>query len=268
MDVEAPQGCKSAHTEPARRTAEHLMLHVDGVGFARRWTIAMALRDHWDGCFVEAQAWIDAGARWFANDPEVALTRGAIYESLAMLPSQAPSPFAASAGQWRRAGMHAVAERKRQLGEARRSLERAVSLDPALDRAQVRLARVLWHLGKGEDGRAGLEAVIARSGDDDVLHLAHLFLARVHQDAGRDEAAARGLSGRRSRCNPTPRPPPWASRMPSAPWASRTRRGTRSKPRWPPPGDLATGRPSGNTGPRTRGRARGMLDALRDELGP
>ena len=191
MDVETRQGCRSAHTDPARRAAEQLMLHVDGVGFARRWTIAMALRDHWDGCFDDAQAWIDAGARWFANDPQVALTRGAIYETIATLPSEAPTPYAAAAGWARTAGMVALAERKRRLTEARRSLERAVSLDPALDPGHVRLARVLWLLGKGEDGRAALEAVIARSRDDDIRHLAHLFLARVHQDAGREEPALR-----------------------------------------------------------------------------
>ena len=189
VDVEARQGCLSAQTEAVRRTAEHLMLQVDGVELVRRWTIAVALRDHWDGCFLDAQGWIDTGARWFAGDAEVALTRGAIYEALATLPSDAPTPYAAAAGWARTAGMVALATRRLQLTEARRSLERAVALDPGLDRAQVRLARVLWHLGKGEEGRAALDAVIARSRDGEVLHLAHLFLARVHQDAGRDAPA-------------------------------------------------------------------------------
>jgi tetratricopeptide (TPR) repeat protein len=189
VDVEAPQGCRSAHTDPARRTAEHLILHVDGIELARRWTIAMALRDQWDGCFPEAVAWIDAGARWFAGDAEVALTRGAIYETLAMLPSRAPTPYAAAAGRARTIGMVALAERKRMLGEARRSLERAVALDPGLDRARVRLARVLWHLGKGAESTPLLEAAIAGSREEDVHHLAHLVLARVRQEAGRHEDA-------------------------------------------------------------------------------
>jgi Flp pilus assembly protein TadD len=48
---------------------------------------------------------------------------------------------------------------------------------------------LLWHLGTADAARGALEGVIARSRDDAVLHLAHLFLARLHQDAGRREAA-------------------------------------------------------------------------------
>ena len=48
-------------------------------------------------------------------------------------------------------------------------------------------------LGKAEQARATLEAVLARSRDDGVRHLAHLFLARVEQDAGRTDEAVRGF---------------------------------------------------------------------------
>jgi tetratricopeptide (TPR) repeat protein len=115
----------------------------------------------------------------------VALTRGAIYETLATLPSEAPRPYETTHGGARMAGMGEMAERARLLNTARRSLEQAVALDPGLDRARLRLGRVLWHLGKAEESRAALDAVLARSRDGAVLHLAHLFLARVHQDAGR-----------------------------------------------------------------------------------
>jgi tetratricopeptide (TPR) repeat protein len=109
-----------------------------------------------------------------------------------MLPSLAPTPYAVEGGPARTMGMLARAERKQRLNEARRSLERAVVLDPTLDRARVRLARVLWHMGNGKESAPLLEAVVARSRDEDVLHLAHLFLARVHQEAGGHGAAVAG----------------------------------------------------------------------------
>ena len=190
-DTETRPSCESANTDPAKRTAEHLMINVHGVDPVRRWLIAVALQDHWDGCFLEARRWIDIAARWFAADAGVALARGTIYETYANLPSGAPRPYATPAGGARRAGLGEIAERANLLGEARRSLERAVALDPDLDRARLRLGRVLWHLGKREEAGKALEAVIGRSRDEDTLHLAHLFLARVHLDVGRVEAALR-----------------------------------------------------------------------------
>jgi tetratricopeptide (TPR) repeat protein len=190
-DTETAPGCESAQTDPAWRTAQHLMLHVDSLDFVRRWSIAVALQDQWDGCFTHAHRWIDAGARWFADDPEVALARGAMYETLATLPSRAPRPFDTSRSGARKAGLFAVAIRARLLNEARRSLERAVALDSAAERARLRLGRVLWHLGKREEAAAALDGVLARSRDEDVRHLAHLFRARLHQDAGQAEWALR-----------------------------------------------------------------------------
>jgi tetratricopeptide (TPR) repeat protein len=189
--IETTPACDSVQTDPAWRTLQHLMLHVDGVDFARRWSVAMALQDHWDGCFVDALRWIDVGARWFPKDAEVLLTRGALYESVAALPSPMPRPANLVSSRKRGAVMMAAAERANHLGEARRSLERAIGVAPALDEARLRLGRVLWRLGKGDAARAALETVIAGNPEAATLHLARLFLARVHQDAGRDDDALR-----------------------------------------------------------------------------
>jgi tetratricopeptide (TPR) repeat protein len=189
--AERTPACESAHTEPAWRVAQYLMLHVGGTDFARRWSIALALQDRWDGCYQDAFRWIDAGARWFSTDPEVLLVRGTLYETFAALPSPLPRQFAVSTRRSQLAIFATNAERVNLLNEARRSLERALAADPALDLARLRLGRVLWRLGKGDDARRALEGVIERSRDDAVLHLAHLFVARVHQDARRDDIALR-----------------------------------------------------------------------------
>ena len=163
---ETTPACESAHMDPAWRTAQHLMLHVDGTAFARRWLIAMTLQDRWDGCFQDALRWIDAAARWFPTDPEVLLTRGTLHETVAVLPSPLPRPFAVATKRSQQAIFAANAERTHLLNEARRSLERALAVDPALDLARLRLGRVLWRLGKGDEARRALEGVLARSDDD------------------------------------------------------------------------------------------------------
>ena len=188
---ETRPNCESSHTKPAWQAVQFLMLDPAGTDFARRWCIAMALRDRWDGCFDAAFRWIDAGARWFPADPGILLARGALYETVAVLPTPLPRPYAIAGSQARQAALAATAERTQRLKEARRSLERALAADPALDMAQVRLGRVLWRLGEGDPARAALESVLARSRDDATLHLAHLFVARVHQDARSHDAALR-----------------------------------------------------------------------------
>jgi uncharacterized protein HemY len=50
---------------------------------------------------------------------------------------------------------------------------------------------VLWRHGKPEAARQRLESVIAGSREPALVYLAHLFLGRVHEDAGRLTEAER-----------------------------------------------------------------------------
>src|SRR5687768_1472900 len=148
--IDAPEtrpACESAHTEPAWRTAEHMLLRTDAVDYARRWAVAVALQDHWDGCFEDAVRFIDNAARWFPADAGVLLARGAIYETIATLPVQVPRSGIASTAGTKLAVAVAAHERTRLLAEARRSLERALAIDPRLDAARLRLGRILWRAG-------------------------------------------------------------------------------------------------------------------------
>jgi tetratricopeptide (TPR) repeat protein len=75
--------------------------------------------------------------------------------------------------------------------KARRDFADALAVDAGLGLAQVRLGRVLWRLGQGEAARQQLEAALSSLRDVDLVYLAHLFLGRVHQDAGRLSEATR-----------------------------------------------------------------------------
>ncbi|MEZ5317911.1 MAG: hypothetical protein R2752_10970 [Vicinamibacterales bacterium] len=73
-------------------------------------------------------------------------------------------------------------------------LRKALDADPSLVEARVRLGHVLYQLDRTGDARAELADAIARARDaerPDQAYLAHLFLARIAEEAGRaDEALA------------------------------------------------------------------------------
>jgi hypothetical protein len=50
---------------------------------------------------------------------------------------------------------------------------------------------VAWRLGETAEARSALEEVLSRSKDASTAFLAHLFLGRIDEDAGRLEEAAR-----------------------------------------------------------------------------
>jgi tetratricopeptide (TPR) repeat protein len=177
------------HAKHALQAAEILMLRPDGQEYARRWFVAMTLQDHLDECFEEALRWNAVAMERFPRDAETLLTRGVLYEALVARQPRVPRVLPPGATEERRKHLTAVAARADHLEEARRALEAAIAANPDIDEARVRLGHVLWSQGKGEAARVALEATIARTRESTVLHLARMFLGRVHQDAGRDDAA-------------------------------------------------------------------------------
>ena len=185
------QCAESAHVRYALQAAQILLLTPDGRDFARRFFHAVALQDRLDECFEEAIPWIDVGAQWFPTDPAILLTRGMIYESLAAREARQREPMPPLGSRAREAHLATLLQHSERFRQARLSLERAAAADPTLGEARLRLGRVLWHLGKGDEARAVLEALIERAPEATTLHVARMFLGRIHQDAGREEAALR-----------------------------------------------------------------------------
>lgn len=75
--------------------------------------------------------------------------------------------------------------------EAEQLFRRALSVDPALAEARVRLARLLDLRGHHQEADAELTAALAASRDPVVRFYAHLFAGRANRELGRGEAAAR-----------------------------------------------------------------------------
>ena len=74
---------------------------------------------------------------------------------------------------------------------AQRALRAALAVDGSVPELRLRLGRVAWRLGDAAEAQSALLDVLARKPDGATAFLAHLFLGRLHEDAGRlDDAAA------------------------------------------------------------------------------
>ena len=140
--------------DPSRRT------------FARRWYEAMAGLAQGENRWGEALEWAERGLEDFPDSAGMHLVLGSIEETLGA-----------------RLGFRAHLER------AERALRSAVAADPSLGEARLRLGRVCWRLGETTEARSFLQDVLDRKPERETALLAHLFLGRLDEDAGRlDEA--------------------------------------------------------------------------------
>jgi thioredoxin-like negative regulator of GroEL len=167
--------CPGPHARIAGRFAAILAFDPRTQDFARRFFLAMAERWQLDACFDDAHREARAGIELFPRDGELFLAAGSVLEERATLNVTSGRRNADMQNDW--------------LTEARRDLKEAVSLEPDLVVARLRLGRVLWRLGQLEPAREALQEAVVRSRDPNDRYLAHLFLGRVHMDAARLEQA-------------------------------------------------------------------------------
>jgi tetratricopeptide (TPR) repeat protein len=160
--------------------------------FVRRFMLGMAEQSQRDFCLKDALRWSERGLELFPGDAELLQTAGGVYEEAATVPSAARVlAKMVVAARSERALRSMPAKRAWAFGKARRFFADAVRSDEGLVLARLRLGRVSWRLGDNDGARAALEAAIARSTDASDLYLGRLFLGRVHEDAGRLDAALR-----------------------------------------------------------------------------
>jgi tetratricopeptide (TPR) repeat protein len=182
--VEQLRRCPGPMAVFAGRLARVLAPRPEAQGFARRFFHGVTLSCQWDACFDGAERWAGEAIEIFPHDAELLLARGSVREEMATLgtrPSTSTLPREANQS----VELQAAQARREGLLKARGDLEAALRLDPGLGLARVRLGRVLWQLGELEPARRELEAALPALGKLDEVYLAHLFLGRVHQDAGR-----------------------------------------------------------------------------------
>ena len=160
--------------------------------FVRRWYEAMAGLALGETRWGEARDWAERGLRDFPDSAPMLLVVGSIEETfgalaLLRLPDSVFSPIQRET----RANLEALREARGHLERAHRSLRSAVAAEPSLAEARLRLGRVAWRLGETSEARSALEEVLARGPAARTGFLAHLFLGRIHEDAGRLDDAAR-----------------------------------------------------------------------------
>lgn len=180
------------HESAALSIARVLKDDPAGRDFARRWyvaVVALALAEvRWD----DALAWAREGLRGFPDSAELFLVEGAVEETvgaLAMLrlPDTVFSPIQRETHE----NLGALRNARGRLEKARRSLRSAVAADPSLAEARLRLGRVAWRLGDAVEARAALLEVLSREPKPETAFLAHLFIGRLDEDAGRLDDAGR-----------------------------------------------------------------------------
>ena len=169
--------CPGPHARIAGRYAALLARDPETRDFARRLFLARAQQWQLKACFEDALRGARDGLALFPRDAELLLTAGSVLEERAVLATSS--------------GGEAARLRRDWLNQARRELTDAVTSDPDLALARVRLGRVLWRLGQPEAARAALEAALPHAREAKDGYLAHLFLGRIQEDAKRlDQALA------------------------------------------------------------------------------
>jgi tetratricopeptide (TPR) repeat protein len=162
------------HLEIARRLAARL---EPDTAFRRRWLLAAGALAQSRFEAPLALTFFDECRKAFPREAEAWLGAGTVYEW---------SAFPDGLGGPRVLGGSSSLGR-----DAVRAYRTALSLEPDLALARVRLGRVLARLGRREEARRELERAVRDAQDDSTRALAHLFLGEVREKQGRDEDALR-----------------------------------------------------------------------------
>ena len=186
-EVELPRRCPGPMARLAGRLARVMSRKLETAGFARRFFRMVVLQCQWDACFGDAERWAGDAILSFPRDTELLIARGSVREEVATIGSPCPTP--ASLELATPLATKIASARRDRLEKARQDFADALAIDPGLGFARLRLGRVLWRLGEPEPAREQLEAALASLRQVDHVYLAHLFLGRVHQDAGRLQEA-------------------------------------------------------------------------------
>ena len=154
-------------------------------GLRSRWNVAIARVLLLNGEFILAESSLDRVNTKIADDAAVLLALGSAKEGRAMrLTADAP------AGAKPRDPAEVKRERTELRAAAVSLFERALTLDPALAEAHLRLARLA--MDRGDDARAEqeLRTVTQASTDPNHVYLVHLWLGDIRERQKQWNAAA------------------------------------------------------------------------------
>jgi tetratricopeptide (TPR) repeat protein len=166
-----------------------ILVDPDAGFFLKQFYLGMARYAFWAHCLAESQQWARAGLKLYPRDAPLFLAAGVASDQTAFFTSPpAPSSFGLAPRDLAR--RDDISSRIRFLREAaRKAYQEALSADPNLAEARLRLGRVQWYLGQVKEARVCFETVLAKAGPHDVHYLAHLFFGRLLEDEGELEKA-------------------------------------------------------------------------------
>jgi tetratricopeptide (TPR) repeat protein len=173
----------------AHRVLEAEPLGAHGRSFARRFYLLAGLILHWHVELAVGHRLLVEALRSFPDDPQLLTAAGSIVEAVAALREYelpgGPDARARNLGGYRpEGGGHGGSLPGASLVQAEADYERALTLDPGLHEARLRLAHV--RLGQGRAGEAlgDLERVAAEARQPRQRYLARLFEGRAREKLG------------------------------------------------------------------------------------
>ncbi len=152
--------------------------------FPLTWYLAVG------GFLTESALWnagyvLKLGLAAFPDSAQLHLAAGAVDEALTSPDVQREVGERRLQNDVRAMRRFEIAGRGKHLERAAGHYSRALSVDPGLGEARVRLGRVLLEQGRLDEARKELEQARALGGDPFATYHALLFLGRLQQEAGR-----------------------------------------------------------------------------------
>jgi tetratricopeptide (TPR) repeat protein len=174
------------HWDVARTLLDRVRPAPSGDDTVRQWYRATLAYLASEGFFAESKPHVARALELFPDDPKLLFAHGCMQVEMA---SPGVQDFVAATVLPRGVRMD-VESAGGHLSNAARLFERALVVDPALDEARVRLARVRFDQGKPKEALAILQEVAPRVSDPVVSYFAQLFLGDAAAALGEREPAA------------------------------------------------------------------------------
>ncbi len=198
--VEGSGGQPDCFVGPHGSMAEKLLKPAGeqpgGREFVTAFALAQSLHQRSLLCFQNALYWAELGLKSDSQAPWLYFAAGLAGESLGSFGAGPP----ASAG--RGAISAQTPQRETLLERARGRYEKALSLDPELVEARLRLSHMQSDAGQPDAARKNL-AIAVTQAQGPLLYLARLFLGRILEEAGNLDAA---IQHYRAAAEPEPLP--------------------------------------------------------------
>jgi tetratricopeptide (TPR) repeat protein len=183
-----PDCVKGRHATAVDKLLKSVVHQTGGTAFLIEFHTIQALYQRSVLCFVEARRWADAGLKLGPKEPLLHLTAGLAEESLVAFSGVSATAASDHDVLIRNAQNAGGIDRDDLVSRAAERYSKALTLNPVLVEAHLRLGRLRHRQGKADEARKSLRQAISL-GSGPLLYLAHLFLGQSFESEGDLEAA-------------------------------------------------------------------------------